>query len=116
MMKQQHADREQEGADGGDQVEPVPAHAVGIGVDAPRHAQQAGDVHREEAEVEADEHRPEIPAAQALVQQPAGHFGKPVIDRADHRKDVDADQHVVDVRDDEIGVGQLPVDRHASRS
>ena len=51
-----------------------------------------------------------------LVQHPAGHLREPVVDAADHREHVDADQHVVDVGDDEIGVGQLPVDRHRRRS
>ena len=70
-------------------------------------------MHRQEGEVEADEHRPEIPAAEPLVHHPAGDLGEPEIGRADHREDVDADQHVMEVGDDEIGVGQLPVDRHA---
>ena len=67
-------------------------------------------MHRQKAEIEAAEHRPETPLSQPLVHHPAGHFREPVEDAADHRKDVDADQHVVDVGDDEVGVGELPVD------
>ena len=44
----------------------------GVGVDAPRHAGEPGDVHREERDVEADEHQPEHPAPDALRQRVAG--------------------------------------------
>ena len=70
------------------------------------------DVHREEADVEADEHDPERPLAEPLAHEPAGELREPVVDAADDREDVDADQHVVQVGDDEVGVGELPVDRH----
>ena len=72
-------------------------------------------MHRQERQVEADEHEPEHPAAENVAARPssARHLGEPVIDAADHREDVDADQHVVEVGDDEIGVGQLPVEREA---
>ena len=89
-----------------------PAEPARVGVDPPRHAEQAGDVHREEADVEADEHGPEAPLAESLVQHPAGEFREPVVDAADDGEHVDADQHVVEMGDDEVGVGQLPVDRH----
>ena len=70
-----------------------------------------------EAEVEADEHGPEVPAAEPLVEQPAGaSWETSSRSRPTTGKDVDADQHVVEVGDDEIGVGQLPVDRHRARS
>ena len=49
--------RDDERADGLDHVPEVPAHAVGVGVDASRHAPQAEDVHRAEGQVEADEHQ-----------------------------------------------------------
>ena len=48
-QQQQDADGEQEGADRGDDIDRIPAHVRPIGVDAPRHAQQAGDVHRKES-------------------------------------------------------------------
>ena len=35
-----------------------------IGPDPPRHAEQAGEVHRKERDIEADEHQPEHPAAE----------------------------------------------------
>ena len=53
----------------GDQIERVPAHMIGVGIDTTRHAEQAGQVHRQKRQVEADEHGPEIPAAELFIQQ-----------------------------------------------
>ena len=47
--------------------------------------------------------------------QPPGHLWKPDVQRAEHREEIDADQHVVDVGQDEIGVGELQVGRHRGR-
>ena len=84
--QKQDADGEQERADRGDHVERVPADALRIGVDAPGHAEQTGDVHREEAEVEADEHQPEVPLAEPLVEHPPGHLGEPDVEGAYDRE------------------------------
>jgi hypothetical protein len=67
----EHARREDEGADGRQRVQHVPAAFGGIGPDAARHAHQPGSVHREEGEVEADEHEPEHDASEALRQATA---------------------------------------------
>ena len=48
--------------------QPRPA---GIRVHAARHAGESGDVHREERDVDADEHQPEHPAAEPLGQRVA---------------------------------------------
>ena len=50
----------------------------------------------------------------ALAQHPAGELGKPVVERAEERKHGAADQHVVQMRDDEIGVVHLQVERHGA--
>jgi hypothetical protein len=63
-----HAGGEHEGADRRQQVQAIPAHLRRIGVDAARHAQQAGDVHREEGRLKP----PNIsrtPSAPALGQR-----------------------------------------------
>ena len=91
---------------------PFQAEIARIGVDAPRHAEQAGDVHREEGDVEADEHQPECPASEPLRQHPPGDERRPVIERGEDRENHAADQHVMEVRDDEIGVVNLPVVWH----
>ncbi|MDR8957485.1 hypothetical protein FEP76_06014 [Burkholderia multivorans] len=109
------ADAEHERADRRQQVRRVPAHAGRVGVDAARHAEQPRHVHRKKADVEADQNDPERPAADALVHHPARELRKPVGDAAEHRKHVDPEQHVVQMRDDEVRVGQLPVERHGRR-
>ena len=53
--------------DGRDEVEVAPAHFRLVGVDPPRHALEAEDVHGEERDVEADEGEPEVPLAERLV-------------------------------------------------
>ena len=59
----------------------------------------------EEREVEADEGHPEVHRAEALVQHPAGDLGEPVVDAGVEREHRSTEQHVVHVRDDEVGVG-----------
>ena len=69
--EQREAQRQDHGADRGEEVQAAPAHLGLIGVDAARHALQPEDVHREEGEVEADEGEPEMPAAEAFAHHPA---------------------------------------------
>ena len=69
-------------------------------------------MHRKERQIEADEDQPERPASERLAHHSAGDLGKPVIDRAEQRKYRAADQHVMEMRDDEIGVVHLRVERH----
>ncbi len=66
-------------------------------------------MHREEGDVETNEHQPEGALAPDLVHHAARHLRKPHEQRAQHGEQVDADQHVMNMRDDEIGVGQLQV-------
>ena len=49
--------------------------------------------------------------AEPLVEQPPGHLREPVVDRGEDGEQQAADQHVVEVRDDEVRVGELPVER-----
>ena len=87
-----------------------------VGVDAARHAEQAGNVHEVEGEMEADQEEPEVPLAQRLAQHAAGHLGIPVVEGGEDREEDGADQHVVEVRDDEIGVAELPVEGRRPRA
>ena len=73
--------------------------------------EEAEDVHREERDVEPDEHRPEADLAEPLAQHLAGHLREPEVERAEDREHDRAVQHVVEVRDDEVAVGDLPVER-----
>ena len=68
-------------------------------------------MHREERDVEADEHRPEAPSTEAFREHPARDLRIPVVDRGEDREHDRAVQHVVEVRDHEVAVGDLPVER-----
>jgi hypothetical protein len=85
---------------------------VGVGPHAAGHAEQTGDVHREERDVEEHEHEPEVPAAEPLVEQAARDLREPVIEGGEEREENAADEHVMEVRDDEVRVVRLPVERH----
>jgi hypothetical protein len=54
---------------------------------------------------------PEAPFTGTVVQQPAGHFGKPVVDPLMEREHRATDQHVAQVRDDEGRVVDLQIER-----
>ena len=47
-----------------------------------------------------------------LAQHPSGDLREPVVEGAEQREDRAADQHVVEMRDDEVGVVHLQVERH----
>ena len=83
--------------------------------DAPRHAVEAQHVHREERQVEPDEHEHELDLAQGLVEHPAGHLREPVVDAGEDAEHRAAEQHVVEVRDDPVRVVEREVDRHRPR-
>ena len=86
--------------------------SFGIGVDPARHAGQPEEVHREEGQVEAD--RTSARSAACPAARPAsGRTSSATSSRspAKRREDAAAEEHVVEVRDDEVGVVLLQVDR-----
>ncbi len=109
---QREARRQQERAEGRDQVRQVPAHPGRIREDAPRHAEQAGPVHHEKGHVEAGEDQPESRLAQAEDGEATAALGKPVVHPRDHGQHEASDQHIVQMRDDEVRVVNLLVERH----
>ena len=110
-QEQRDARRDHERADRRDQVQRVPAETAGIRINASRHAGEPRDVHREERDVDPDEHQSEHPAAGALGQRSRADEGNPVVERREQRKHHPADQHVMQMRDDEIRIVRLPVER-----
>ena len=78
---------------------------------APRLALQAEDVHRAERQVHADDHQPEVPLAERLVEQLAEHLRPPVVEAGEDAEDRATEQHVVEVGDDVVRVGLLGVAR-----
>src|SRR5438132_2470874 len=109
-------DADGESADRGKQVHFIPTEITGIGVDAARHTQQPQDVHGEEGEVEADQHQPELNLSQAFAEQLAGYLGEPVVDACENAQDGAAEEHVMQVRDHEVGIRELVVNRHYGQS
>ena len=102
----EHAER----ADRADQV-PVGEHHVVVG-DAARHAGQAEEVLREEQQVDEHHRPPEMHLAPELAVHAPGPLRPPVVHRGDDAEQRAGDQHVVEVRDHEVGVVVLEVGRH----
>jgi hypothetical protein len=61
--------------------------------------------------MKSDERRPEVEFAPRLVQHPAGDLGEPEIDTTEGGEHNRAEQHVMEMRHHEVGVGDMPVDR-----
>ena len=93
-------------------LEAVGGQVVGV---AARHAHVAQPVLHQERGVKADERQPEVQLAQPLVEQPAGHLREPEVDAGEGGEHDGAEQHVVEVRDDEIAVGHVEVQRRAGQ-
>ena len=82
-----------------------------IGHDAPRHSHHAEKEHREEGDVEAHEHRPEVDRAQSLVQAHAPDLRSPEIQGGEDCEHRAAADRVVEVRDQEVAAVRVVVDR-----
>src|SRR5258708_37004206 len=96
-------------ANGFDQIPYFPATPGLVRVDATRHAKQSGNVHRVKRQVETDREEPEMEFAQGFAQHPSRDFREPVIKRTEKAEQDPAYDHVVKVRDDEVGIAELPV-------
>lgn len=96
---------------GADRADQVQRGELGIVLgDAAIHPFQAQLVHRQEAEIEADERQGEVNSAQGFVHHASGHFGEPVVDSSVDAEDATAKQDVVQVRHDEVGVVNVDVE------
>ena len=69
-------------------------------------------MHREEGEIEADEHQPEVDLAETLVEVAAVHLREPVVEASEQTEDEAAEQDVMEVGHDVIGIGLLGVGRN----
>src|SRR5215831_15700247 len=94
-----------------DHIVDFPPAARVIGINTPRHAEDAGDMLRVESKMKADEEKPEMPETQFLVKHPAHRFWIPVVNSGKDGERKTTDQHVMKVRHHEVRVGQLPVER-----
>ena len=80
-----------------------------IGVDAPRHPVQPQMMHGPERQVESDEQQREIPHSELFIEHSAGPLREPVIKCSEQRENRAADQHVMQMSDDEHGVMYLQI-------
>ena len=106
-----HADGDDESTGGRNGVPQVESGVGGIAVDAARHALKTEYVHRPERQVEADEQHPEPDLAQTLVQFVAERLRPPEVETRQHPHQGTAEDHVMEVGDDVVGVGLLRVGR-----
>ena len=70
---------------------------------------QTQNVHWAERHVQTDNHEPEVPVTETLAQHLSEHFRPPVIETREQAKHRTAEQNVVEVGDDVIGVGLLSI-------
>src|SRR3954469_256019 len=108
-----HRGAEDERPDRGDRVhrrEVVAGQVVRV---PPRHALVAQPVLDEERGVEADEGEPEVQLAELLVHHPAAHLREPEVEPGEDGEGHGAEDDVVEVRDDEVAVVEVPVQRRA---
>jgi hypothetical protein len=68
-------------------------------------------VHREEGQVHANQDEPEAELAEPLVEHLPEHLRPPVAERREDPEERAAEEHVVQVGDDEVRVRRLPVER-----
>jgi hypothetical protein len=112
-VPQHHRDPggEHAGASRRHQVQRFPAQTGRIGEDPARHAEQAQRMHRHEGGVEPDEHQPEGHAAEPFREQPPVDQRVVVVEAGQQREHRAANEHRVQVRDDEKGVVGLQIER-----
>jgi hypothetical protein len=114
QVPDEHADagHDDEHADRRDEVVHLPSQAGVIGVDPPWHPHQPDYVHGEERHVHANEQQPEVPSPEALVEHLSGELRPPVVDPGEDGERDTADEHIVEVAHNEVGVVRLHVERH----
>ncbi|MNI00884.1 hypothetical protein D3C73_537000 [compost metagenome] len=69
-------------------------------------------MHREEADIKADKHQPEGHLAPGIGKLLSCHEGEIIVDAGDDREEHAADDHVVQMRNNEIRIMRLPIERH----
>src|SRR5690606_15961277 len=106
------ADGHNETADRGNEIVDFPAGVRRIGMDTARHAEKPCEMHHEKSGIEADEYQPERRLRQVMHRKAARDVRQPIIKPCKQGKDEAADQHIVEMRHDEMSVMRLLVERH----
>src|SRR6266478_6222402 len=68
-------------------------------------------MHEIEGQMKADNEEPEMQPAERLAVHFSRHFRKPVIESAESREEDSAHDDVVEVRDHEVGIPKMPIER-----
>ena len=66
-------------------------------------------MHGEEGQVHTYQHQPEMYLSKSLVQQFTRHLGEPVIDACEDTEYASTEEHIMEVRNHEIGISHLVV-------
>ena len=68
-------------------------------------------MHGTKRQVEPDQHGPEVPLAEFLVEQVPEHLGPPEVEAGEDTEQGTSEDHVMEVSHDVVGVGLLGVSR-----
>src|SRR6266851_9499600 len=101
----------EEDSDGHNEVPRVPTPPRLVGIDPSWHAQQSWDMHEVEGQVEADQEKPEMQFAERFAVHLPRHLREPVVKGPEKSEEDAADDYVVKMRDHEIGISQVPIER-----
>src|SRR5215813_12472505 len=69
-------------------------------------------MHREEGQVQANHHQPEVNLTKTLIHQLAGELGEPVVDGCKDSQGCSTKEHVVNMGHNKVGIGDLIVERY----
>ena len=103
------AQSEDEGKDGDRHVVLGKATLYGVGVGSTRHTLDTKSVHWPEGSVVGSESNQEVPETKCLVELTSSCFRVPVVDTGEQCEHRTADEHVVEVSDDEVGIVEVCV-------
>src|SRR5258708_7402386 len=113
--KNPDSERLEEHANRHNKIPHIPTTAGLIGVDSSRHAQESGDVHEVKRQVESNQEEPEMKLTQSFAVHLPRHLRKPVVEGTEDREHDRTYDHVVKVRDHEVGGTELPIERRSTQ-
>ena len=109
--KQGDTGGKRERTNGGDLVPEFEPVACVVGVDTTAHTLKSEHVHRSKSEVEAKKHQPEVGFTDALIEHVAKRLRPIEVEPGHEPEESSTKEDVVEVSDDEVGIGLLCVHR-----
>src|SRR5207245_10163096 len=113
--EEQKARRLEEHPDRHDEIQGVPTPPRLVGIDSARHSEKTGNVHEIKGQMKSDEEEPEVQFTERLVVHLSGHLRKPIIEGAKSREKNAADDDVMKVGDDRVGIPKVPGERRCAQ-